>query len=62
VLVEEDGVAQHRARGQEAELVDPLDRRHAVPLDDLVDLEHALGDVQREGDATLLRGSEAVAQ
>ena len=46
--VDEDGVAQQRARVEDAELRRPLDRRHAVAADHLQHLAHALGDMHGE--------------
>ena len=58
--VRKNGVAQYSARGQDADLLCPLDRRLAVPTDHLLKLIYALSDVHRKGDVPLVGGGEAV--
>src|SRR3546814_799138 len=62
MMVEEDGVAEDRALVQHAQAVHPLDRREPVAAVDLVELGHALADVDLELQAALHREVVAVLQ
>src|ERR1700677_2002276 len=62
VMIEKDAVTDDRARGEDAERVQPFNRRLAVPADNFVELSQRLSSMGLIGQAALARFAERVAE